>query len=241
MKKFVAIIMVLTICLFGAVPAFAADSSVEYNNAREFIFNPQDGNLFQNFIGVMPGDTDTQDIVIKNTKADYPITVYLRAEVPDEYKEFLDLIDLTVYYSETKDGEKTQLQSGKASEEGRLLADTKLGTYMPDESGYISVSIYVHPEMDNRYKNTIGKIKWIFSVEEGEKITKPVTEPTTNEEGIIHGVVPSPQTGVTFLVGGIAIGVIIVAVVVLVILNRKKKEESDTTNSDEKKDSTDET
>lgn len=236
MKKIVAVIMVLTICMFGAIPTFAADSSVEYNNAREFVFNPQGGDLFQNFKGVMPGDTDTQEIVLKNTKADYPITVYLRAEIADEYKAFLDYIDLTVYYSETADGEKTQLQSGKASEEGRLLSDTKLGTYMPNESGYITVSIYVHPEMDNQYKNTLGKIKWIFTVEEGEKITKPVTEPTTNEDGIIHGIVPSPQTGVTFLVGGTAIGVMVVAIVVLLLVNKKKNKEDKSEKQDEKKD-----
>ena len=241
MKKIIAIIIAVFVCALGVIPAFAADSSVEYNNAREFVFNPQGGNLFQNFEGVMPGDKETQDIVIKNTKAEYPITVYLKAEIANEYKEFLDYIDLTVYYSKTKDGEKTQIQSGRASEEGNLITDVKLGTYTPNESGYITVSIYVHPEMDNQYKSSIGKIKWIFTVEEGEKITKPTTEVTTNEDGFIPGTRPSPQTGVTFAVGFIAIGVIVIAVIILVVLNKKKDDKDDSANSAEKKDNTNET
>lgn len=240
MKRIVAIIMAIAVCFACAIPAFAADSSVEYNNAREFLFNPQGGDLFQNFKGVMPGDTKTQEIVVKNTKAEYPITVSLRAEIADEYKEFLSYIDLSVYYSETKDSEKILLQSGSAADEGRLSADVKLGTYMPNESGNITVSIYVHPEMDNQFKNCVGKIKWIFTVEEGEKITKPTTEPKTNEEGVIPGSRPSPQTGVGFLVGGIAIGVIAVAVIVLIFVN-KKGSDKDSANSKEKKDKPNET
>lgn len=232
MKKIIAVFMIIAIFLLGSIPVFAADSSVEYNNAREFVFNPQDGDLFQDFKGIMPGDEKTQEIVIKNTKADYPITVYLRSEIADEYKEFLDYIDFTVYYSKTKNGEKTQIQSGLASEEGNLTTDVKLGTYMPNESGYITISIKAHPEMDNQYKNSIGKIKWIFTVSEGEKIT---------DDGMIPGSRPSPNTGVTFVISGIAIGVIIVAVIILVALNKKNKNEMSLENSEEKKDNINET
>ena len=203
MKKIIAMFVIAAIFLLGVIPVFAADSSVEYNNAREFVFNPQDGDLFQDFKGIMPGDEKTQEIV-----------------------------DFTVYYSKTKNGEKTQIQSGLASEEGNLTTDVKLGTYMPNESGYITVSIKAHPEMDNQYKNSIGKIKWIFTVSEGDRIT---------DDGMIPGSRPSPNTGVTFVIGGIAIGVIIVAIIILVALNKKNKNEVSLENSEEKKDNINET
>ena len=103
---------------------------------------------------------------------------------------------------------------------------------MPNESGYITVSIKAHPEMDNQYKNSIGKIKWIFTVSEGDRIT---------DDGMIPGSRPSPNTGVTFVIGGIAIGVIIVAIIILVALNKKNKNEVSLENSEEKKDNINET
>lgn len=214
MKKIIAIIISLMICLLGTVPAMAAGSVVEYNNAREFVFNPESGDLFQNFKSVMPGDILEQQIVIQNTKEHYPITMYLKAEIDDEYKDFLSNIDLSVYYSKTENGEKTLLQSGSASEEGLLAVDTRLGSYLPNEMGYITVSIYVHPEMDNEYKSCIGNIKWIFTAEEGERIP----------DGMISGQ-DSPQTGIDFIIGFAAIATVIVAVVILIVVNKKKKDE----------------
>lgn len=214
MKKTIAIIISLMICLLGTVPAMAADSVVEYNNAREFVFNPENGDLFQNFKSVMPGDILEQQIVIQNTKEHYPITMYLKAEIDDEYKAFLSNIDLSIYYSKTENGEKTLLQSGLASEEGLLAIDTRLGSYLPGETGYITVSVYVHPEMDNEYKSCVGNIKWIFTAEEGERIP----------DGMISGQ-DSPQTGVNFAIGFAAIATVIVAVIILVAVNKKKKDE----------------
>lgn len=236
MKKFISLFIAVLVAISIAIPAFAADSMVEYNNAREFVFNPEGGDLFQNFKGVMPGDKKEQRIVVKNTKADYPITLYLRAEVADEYREFLDNIDIVVSYAEAENGTKRQLQSSRASESGNLGIDTKLGTFQPDESGYITVSIYVHPEMNNDFKNCVGKIKWVFVCEEGEKITEPDT--TVGPGGMIPGYNPSPQTGVTFIAGGIAICVIVAAVVVLIVLNRKKKDEDNSTTKERENDET---
>ena len=68
MKKFISLFIAVLVAIGIAIPAFAADSTVEYNNAREFVFNPEGGDLFQNFKGVMPGDKTEQKIVLKNTE-----------------------------------------------------------------------------------------------------------------------------------------------------------------------------
>ena len=133
-------------------------------------------------------------------------------------------MDLDVYYSKTIDGDRVLLQSGRASETGKLTVNTKLGTYQPSESGYIFVVLYVHPEMNNAYKNTIGKIKWIFTVEEGDLIPDiPTTEPSIDDpDFIIPG--RNPITGVTYAAAGIAIAVGLISVIGIIIFKKKTKD-----------------
>ena len=68
MKRIISIIFAVLICVTAMIPVCAADSVVEYNNTREFVFNPDSGDLFQNFKGVMPGDNAEQRIVINKTR-----------------------------------------------------------------------------------------------------------------------------------------------------------------------------
>ena len=82
------VIMVLSMC----ITAFAADSTVTYKGRKsgfefagetEFVYTATD--LFDNFKGVMPGDTLTEKIKIENkySGCDY-IKVWLRAVLHDE-------------------------------------------------------------------------------------------------------------------------------------------------------------
>ena len=222
MNKLIAIILSLVVCLCCFPTAYAADSSVEYNNAGEFVFNPTSKDLFQDFKDVMPGDRVEQKIVIKNTKTEVPVTIYLKAEIDEEYKDFLNQMDLDIYYSKTLDGERFLLQSGRASETGKLTVNTKLGTFNPSESGYIFVVLYVYPEMNNEYKNTAGKIKWIFTVEEGERVVD-VTEPSVEDpDFIIPG--KNPTTGVTYLAAGIALAVVAASGIGIIMFKKKSKD-----------------
>ena len=84
-----------------SIPSFAARGSnsicgVNYTNASQFLFNPEGGDLFSNFKGVMPGDNLKQEIVIANQLATKKVTLYLRAEIDEQYKKFLDCIEIEV-------------------------------------------------------------------------------------------------------------------------------------------------
>ena len=71
MKKIITLLITLAVLLSSTVTVFAADGKVTYSgNAGNFVFEPGSEHsltdLFPNFKGVMPGDTLTQKITVKN-------------------------------------------------------------------------------------------------------------------------------------------------------------------------------
>ncbi len=198
------------------IPAFAAEEtlcSVNYTNASQFIFNPENGDLFQNFKGVMPGDELSQKIALKNQLSTRDLTLYLRAEVDETYKDFLNYITIkvTLYNEENPNGKI--LCTNKASEAGALAEAVSLGTYNPGETGSLEVSITMDKLMGNEFKKASGIIEWIFSAEEGEEIIIP--PPDIPDTGSDKPIVP-------IVVGSIAV----VALVVCIVLTKKKKDET---------------
>ena len=75
MKKFITISAILLLSLVLAMPASALRSSVYFlGRADSFVFHPgtswSDTDLFDNFKGLMPGDTRTEEINVRNASND---------------------------------------------------------------------------------------------------------------------------------------------------------------------------
>ena len=167
MKTLLKTVLALTVCTMllaaFAVPALAANASVTYQgNADKFVFLP-DSDLFQNFKGVMPGDTLTQQITVKNDISNgIKVKIYLNAEpVEERYKAFLAKMTLKV----VQDGSSV-LFAAAADQQDGLASKVCLGTFYSGADIDLAVTLAVPIEMGNEFQNSTGLVRWVFTAEE---------------------------------------------------------------------------
>ena len=166
MKKILCILVLLTVL---ATAAFA-ESSVEYANRTDiFTFAPGSSyhasDLFANFKNVLPGDTLTQKVRVRNTSK-LDVRVWLQQDEPTQVltdaEDFLEQLRLTV-----KQGAKV-LFDAPASESAGLTEPVLLGLFKRNgqSSAELEVTLSVPIALDNKYMNQIGVVPWTFIVEE---------------------------------------------------------------------------
>lgn len=206
--------LLLTVLMLMSVSAtvFAA-SSVSFENNQVVVFAPGSSetatDLFDNFKNVMPGDTLSEVITIKNNtnQADY-IKVYMRAVLFDEtgnplsdkvlaelqadtrrgamtplayMYDFLSQLSMTV-----KNG-ATEIYNASPDQLDGLAANVYLGTLRQNEFLTLDVQLSVPIELDSTYANRSGEVGWVF-VAEGFDDPTPTPVPTTTKTKI-------PSTG----------------------------------------------
>ena len=207
--KFLLLSIISILCL--SVPAFAADSTVTYvGNAQKFIFAPGSDDsptdLFENFKGVMPGDSLTQKITVKNDVSNNTkIKLYLRSLGAQEGSEdFLSKLTLSV----KQDGD-SHLFEAPADQTAQLTDWVYLGTIYSGGEINLDVTLEIPQELNNRFQNAIGYLDWQFKVEE------PPVEPADPKP---------PQTGDTsnlFLYSLLTV-VSGISFLILLIIKRRK-------------------
>ncbi len=171
MKKIITLLTVLILALTSVLPVHAADGKVTYSgNAGSFVFEPGSRHsltdLFPNFKGVMPGDTLTQKITVKNDADNkVKVKVYIRSLGAHEgSKEFLSQLGLKVAKSE--ENEMAYMFDATANETAQLTDWVYLGTLYSGGEVNLDVTLNVPVELDNEFQNKIGYLDWEFMIEE---------------------------------------------------------------------------
>ena len=171
MKKIIALLFTFVLLLSSTVTVFAADGKVTYSGkAGNFVFEPGSDHsltdLFPNFKGVMPGDTLTQKITVKNDADNkVKVKIYIRSlGAHEDSKEFLSQLGLKVAKSE--DNEMAYMFDAAANETAQLTDWVYLGTLYSGGEVNLDVTLNVPVELPNEYQNKIGYLDWEFMIEE---------------------------------------------------------------------------
>ncbi len=171
MKKLLTLLVICVIALSCVFSVYAADGKVTYSgNAGNFVFEPGSDHsltdLFPNFKGVMPGDTLTQKITVKNNADNkVKVKIYIRSlGAHDDSVEFLSQLGLKVQKSE--DNEMAYMFDAAADETAQLTDWVCLGTLYSGGEVNLDVTLNVPTSLDNEFQNKIGYLDWEFMIKE---------------------------------------------------------------------------
>ena len=219
MKRFLSLFLVLSIIF--AIPVSAAGGSVTYSgDAGKFIFSPGSDNsltdLFPNFKDVMPGDTLTQQITVKNDASDkVKVKIYIRSlGAHEESAAFLSQLGLKVATS--VDNEMAYMFDATASETAQLTDWICLGTLYSGGEVNLDVTLEVPVTLDNEFQDQIGYLDWEFRIEEFPAESTDPQPPQTGD-----------QTPLTWIIAATIVSASTVILLILINHKRKKKEEQD--------------
>ena len=188
--RMLALTLAAALTLGLAAPALAVteQGNVEYTGTagREFLYDLGTHELFR-YKSVMPGDTRTAAVSVKNTSATQ-VSMYLRAQPGTQSKAgFLEQLTFNVYLSGQAAPINAGLTMGGSTWPGSGYQDADapgmyyvyLGTFETGEEAKLSVELKVPLEMGDAYQNATGEIVWSIAVVELAPPTpSPSTEPT---------------------------------------------------------------
>ena len=197
-KTIASLVMMLVLLLGIGAPAYALDGNVTYQGgAEKFVFTPGSGytdtDLFDGFKNVMPGDTLTQTVEVRNRfLGTGSVKIYLRAVAHDEQanplsanvaasgetvatmSDFLSQLSMQVWQG------SECIFTGSPNELDGLKNNVLLANVPRGKSVELTVVLGVPLDLDNKYANRVGEVDWVFTAEELDPQGNPKTGDTSN-------------------------------------------------------------
>ena len=188
MKRFLTVFLVAVLVVSFSLTAVAEGGSVTYNGqSKNFVFAPGSQysltDLFPNFKDVMPGDSITQEITVRNTQ-NVKVKIYMRSlGAQNGSQEFLSQLNLKVQKSQ--DNLMPYMFDAAADQTADLTNWDCLGTLYSGGEVNLNVILNVPTTLKNDYKDLIGYIDWQFMVEELPTEPGDPQAPQTNDNSLI--------------------------------------------------------
>jgi len=211
-KSILTFVLISALMIVSTFPVLAVGNVTYDGNAKKFIFEPgsnsSPSDLFTDFKGVMPGDSITQQVVVKNDVSNnVKIKLYIRSlGAKDGSEDLLSKLKLSV-----RQKGKTELFEAPADQTAQLTDWVYLGTFYSGAEINLDVTLDVPIELDNEYRNSIGSLDWQFKVEE-----LPV-----DPDDLLPPITGFDLDTVTYVVTGVISLAVLSLVIVLAV--RKKK------------------
>lgn len=173
MKKIVMLVSSLIICLFVLSPAYAMENPrVIYDGLRhEFrLDNINENDFFNEFKGVIPGDTRSQTIEFDYQNISKKSDVYLKATCDEEAKNLFKDMTANIY-----------VNNKLLIEKGFVFDDMHIDELTDSKKQNLRIEVQIPTSIGNEISGKSIHIKWVITIHEIESNSEQLDRVQDNE------------------------------------------------------------